>query len=222
MMLIHILFLSLLFFFCNALLEERFVAFGPSSGSIPIHDAAIAYSSDDPVGVTIAAKRLAGDLEQIMGRRPAVLIQGGANQTLARNTALTSVIIVGTANSTLMARLEKNGKVDLTDIRGKWETFKTTTVADPLPGIQHGLVIVGSDKRGAMFGIYTLSEQCGQSPYVLFRTLIALTLFFLVSIGGQMYLRPNMKSCMLCRKQPFMASPLSNTAVCSSMMKLRP
>jgi hypothetical protein len=35
----------------------------------------------------------------------------------------------------------------------------------PLPGIEHALVICGSDKRGTIFGIYDLSEQMGVSPW---------------------------------------------------------
>ena len=37
-------------------------------------------------------------------------------------------------------------------------------VPRPRPGIARALVIAGSDKRGAIYGIYDLSEQIGVSP----------------------------------------------------------
>jgi hypothetical protein len=41
----------------------------------------------------------------------------------------------------------------------------TTIVENPFKGCHKALVIAGSDKRGAIFGVYTLSEQIGVSPY---------------------------------------------------------
>jgi hypothetical protein len=40
----------------------------------------------------------------------------------------------------------------------------TTIVHNPFDGYDNALVIVGSDKRGAIFGTYSLSEQIGVSP----------------------------------------------------------
>ena len=38
-------------------------------------------------------------------------------------------------------------------------------VAHPPPGVERALVIAGSDKRGAIYGIYDLSEAIGVSPW---------------------------------------------------------
>jgi alpha-glucuronidase len=59
--------------------------------------------------------------------------------------------------------LEKRGLLNVTDVRGQWETFRTTVVTDYQKG-KDALVIAGSDKRAVVYGIYTLAEQCGQSP----------------------------------------------------------
>lgn len=144
---------------CFALLEEKFIAFNPSNGSLPLHDAAILYASDDAVGVKIASESLADDLEQITGRRPSIY-----GSPAAGNISAPSAIIIGTVDSSLVQPLARAGKMDVSDIRGKWEAFKTSVVANPFPGIRSGLVIAGSDKRGTMFGVYTLCAQCGQSP----------------------------------------------------------
>ncbi|MBV9880108.1 MAG: glycosyl hydrolase 115 family protein, partial [Gemmatirosa sp.] len=57
-------------------------------------------------------------------------------------------------------------KIDVSAITGKWESFFLQTVDNPLPGIKQALVIVGSDKRGTIYGIYDLSQQIGVSPWV--------------------------------------------------------
>jgi hypothetical protein len=143
-----------------ALLEERIVSFEDTTDSVPLHDATIVYSADDPVGLDIAATSLADDLKAITGKRPAVIKLGVGDCASCTN----NVIIAATANSTLIKTLMQDGKLDIALIDGKWESYFTSVVENPMPGIQNALVIVGSDKRGAMFGIYTLSEQCGQSP----------------------------------------------------------
>lgn len=149
---------------CLALLEERFVAFQASSGALDITNAPILYSSDDFVGVGIAAESLANDYLEITGTKPG--IQDVTRDGLSLNGSSTA-IIVGSLKSSLIQRLARNGTngtLDLQDIAGKWETFKTSIVLNPAPGIQKALVIAGSDKRGAIFGIHTLAEQSGQSP----------------------------------------------------------
>ena len=76
------------------------------------------------------------------------------------------MILIGTVGkSPLIDQLARAGKIDVSGIRGKWESFFLQTVANPLPGVDSALVIAGSDKRGTIFGIYDLSEQIGVSPW---------------------------------------------------------
>ncbi|KAF5016959.1 hypothetical protein F66182_11197, partial [Fusarium sp. NRRL 66182] len=149
--------------FCSlssALLLEPFVAFEASQGSFGLQGATIVYDDKDPVGVKIAVDSLADDLEQITGSKSDI-----SNwRALAGNHSIPSVIIAATANSSLLQSLQEKHDIDISDIQGKWETFKTVPIKSPFPGVQNGLLIVGSDKRGTMFGVYTLSEQSGQSP----------------------------------------------------------
>lgn len=146
-------------------MEEEIVSANPGSSAntaLSIVDSPILYATDDFTGVHIAARSLAADLEQITGRaRP--LLNLTANATIA--SPLVSAIIVGSVNSSLIQGLVASKTINVADIRGKWETFKTIVVDKPLAGVARGLVIVGSDKRGTIFGVYTLAEQSGQSPY---------------------------------------------------------
>ncbi|MGA2891189.1 MAG: glycosyl hydrolase 115 family protein [Terracidiphilus sp.] len=76
------------------------------------------------------------------------------------------VVLVGTiGKSHIIDRLIRERKIDVSQIEGKWESTLIQVVPHPLPGIIRGLVIVGSDKRGTIYGIYDLSEQIGVSPW---------------------------------------------------------
>ncbi|KAL2821236.1 hypothetical protein BJX63DRAFT_443666 [Aspergillus granulosus] len=149
-----------------ALLEERLVGFEPSSGAIEFNHAPILRDSSDPVGVRIATDSLAADLEEVTGIKHRVLTWDDPNNLRGDHLSNKSdlVIIAGTADSPLIAQLYEAGKMRVDDIRGKWETFRTALVRNPVRGFEFGLVIVGSDKRGTMYGVYTLSEQIGKSP----------------------------------------------------------
>ncbi|KAI1822998.1 hypothetical protein F4861DRAFT_540397 [Xylaria intraflava] len=156
-------FCSALFSLAHGLLEESVISFDRTDASVPIHNSSIVYSADDPVGVEIAVTSLAEDLGAITGTRPAVIKI--ANGTIQCATCGANAIIVSTVDSRLAKDLVQRGKLDISAIEGKWETYQTTVVDDPIPGVESALIIAGSDKRGAIYGLYTLSEQCGQSPF---------------------------------------------------------
>ncbi len=76
------------------------------------------------------------------------------------------VVIVGTLDASAQVKaLVDAGKItpaEVSAIKGKWEAY-LIKVIDP-----HTLVIAGSDPRGAVFGVYELSEQMGVSPWYFF------------------------------------------------------
>lgn len=109
-------------------------------------------------GVIRAAGDLQADVTRVTGVTPSI------GHDAARPGA--RVVIVGTlGRSALVDRLAREGRIDVSAIRGTWESFFLQTVRDPLPGVASALVIVGSDKRGTIYGIYDLSEQIGVSPW---------------------------------------------------------
>ncbi|CAH0049670.1 unnamed protein product [Clonostachys solani] len=147
-----------------ALLEERFVAFEAGNAeALELQNATIIYDPQDPKAVRIAVDSLADDLEQITGNKPSVC-EWSSSTGSCGDDEVASAIIAATVDSDLIKTLEANEKIDVSSIRGKWETFQTSIVEEPLPGVKRALLIAGSDKRGAAFGVYTLSEQSGQSP----------------------------------------------------------
>lgn len=76
-------------------------------------------------------------------------------------------VIFGTlGHSPLLDRIKRRGKLDFAQISGKREVYSFTVLEEPLDGIESALVIVGSDKRGTIYGLFHLSELLGVSPYV--------------------------------------------------------
>lgn len=68
-------------------------------------------------------------------------------------------VVVGTiGESKAVDNLILQNAIDVSDIEGKWESFKITTV-------DNTLVIAGSDKRGTIYGVYDLCEKMGVSPW---------------------------------------------------------
>lgn len=131
--------------------------------SLRIQKVYMLTSTIDWPGVIRAATDLAEDFNRATGHGLTLKLQT-AGATSATNSKF--AILVGTiGKSTLIDGLVKSGKIDVSKITGKWESFQTQIVKDPLPGITSALVIAGSDKRGSIFGIYDISEQIGVSPW---------------------------------------------------------
>lgn len=96
----------------------------------------IAYASEDWEGVKIAVRNLRQDLMAVTGTDKAPVIVGTVGK------------------SPIAAKYKKESK----QLKGKWEQYLLFT--------DNGkLVILGSDKRGTIYGIYELSRQIGVSPW---------------------------------------------------------
>lgn len=126
-----------------------------------VHDARAAdilVSPDDFKVARLAATELAADIERVTGRRPSLRAEASGLSAHA--------VVVGTlGKSPFIDALVRAGKLDVSRLRGQWETFMIATVPDPLPGVRMGLVIVGSDRRGTAFGVFELSQAVGVSPW---------------------------------------------------------
>jgi len=118
----------------------------------------IFVDEDDWKVAHIAARDLALDLERVTGHRPAV-------KHAAAKLSDHAVLVGTMGKSPAIDRLIAAGRVDVDDIKGRWESFVIVSVADPLPGVKRGLAIVGSDRRGTAYGVYELSRRIGVSPW---------------------------------------------------------
>ena len=112
----------------------------------------------DYPGVIRAAKDLQLDIERVTSVKPQLHTSTKASGS--------SIVIAGTlGKNSLIDRLVKSAKIDTSAIAEKWESFLITTLDNPLPGVSHALVIIGSDRRGTIYGIYEISKQIGVSPW---------------------------------------------------------
>ncbi|MFE2264252.1 glycosyl hydrolase 115 family protein [Streptomyces griseosporeus] len=136
-----------------------YVTFRPEPGAFPLvrsgRAVPVLVDAADHPGVRRVAADLRADIERVTGVRPA------AERGSAREIA-----IVGTVgHSPLLDGLIEAGKLDVSAIRGTWETSLQTVVEHPLPGVDRAFVIAGSDQRGAIFGAYDVSRGIGVSPW---------------------------------------------------------
>ncbi len=150
-------------------LLPKYVSATPTAGSFALASdgkaAAIYVDAADWPGVVRATKDLQADVNRVTGLTPQILDGATVNATAADRLLRGAVIIGTVGKSPIIDRLAREGKIDVSGIRGKWEAFFLQTVANPVPGIASALVIAGSDKRGTIYGIYDLSEQIGVSPW---------------------------------------------------------
>lgn len=117
-------------------------------------------SAEDHAGVRRVADHLRDDFERVCGRRPDLY----GDRAVAGPLPL--ALIVGTlGQSPLIDQLVTSGKLDTSSLSGRREKFIRLGVPAPLPGVARALVIVGSDKRGTIYGMYELSRELGVSPW---------------------------------------------------------
>ena len=117
--------------------------------------ATILIDNNEDAGVMIAARNLQEDFGRVSGNQSALIFESNNDR----------LIIVGTLDSRYIKELIKNKKIDGTELKGKNEKYLMTVVDNPIAGVKEALVIAGSNKRGAIYGIYELSEQIGVSPW---------------------------------------------------------
>ena len=145
-----------------ALGEPNYVSTQYKKGHVVIigeKDVASLYVDDkDYKGVQRAAANLQLDIERVSGKKPA-LVHNPAE--LGRY----AIIIGAIGKSELIDQLIENGKINPDNIEGQWDAYHIQTVYKPFPGVIRALVIAGSDKRGATYGTYDLSEKIGVSPW---------------------------------------------------------
>lgn len=143
--------------------EEQLVTFEGSSDLFNLVGASIFIDPVDFAGIQHAGQDLASDFGRVTrgNASPFQLVDEAGLSPVNTSTA----IIIGCIESSwMLKKLKKEGKIDTGAIKGKWESFMTAVVDNPITGCSKALIIAGSDKRGAIFGAYTLSRQIGVSP----------------------------------------------------------
>ena len=115
----------------------------------------VCMAPTEPLVVQKAAQLFAEDIRRVTGIMPEV-----TNQRTGKGSAST-LTIATLGHNARVDKLVADGRLDVADIRGGWERFVIRTLGDEL-------FIIGSDRRGAAYGVFTLSEQIGVSPWYWF------------------------------------------------------
>ena len=151
--------------FClfNICCAQTWISTEPKTGYFaliaPNNIPTVVFSSSDYSVVAITAREFVADIQRVTSVQPRV-----TNNTNDINSTAVIIGSVGTKN-TFVDKLVESGKLDVSSIKGKFESFLITTVKEPFAGISEALVIAGSDRRGTAFGVYEVSQAIGVSPW---------------------------------------------------------
>lgn len=121
-------------------------------------NARLYFDAQDFEVVKKAADLFSNDVRLVTGQAIQV---GAIENKLASNS-----IIVGTlGHNELIDKLVAKHKLDVKSLENRWESYLIEVVRNPLPGVGKALVVVGSDRRGTAYGLFTISEAIGVSPW---------------------------------------------------------
>ncbi len=139
---------------------QDFITTQKTPGAFPIVSgkkiSTICVDNHDYFLVNKAVSLLQQDIERVTLRRPVV-----TNKLSGDNL----IIIGSVGRSSLIKKLAAKKNIDTSDLAGKWETYKLQVVKHPFEGVEKALVIMGSDRQGTAYGVFTLSRQMGVSPW---------------------------------------------------------
>lgn len=119
--------------------------------------ATLYYDMGDYPVVKKVAGLFVSDIENVTGQRLKMTNEWKNEKIL---------VIVGTIEKNqAIQQLASEGKIDISSLEGAWERYLVQTVERPFPGVGKALVVAGSDRRGTAYGLFSLSEMAGVSPW---------------------------------------------------------
>ncbi|KAG7108295.1 hypothetical protein HYQ45_018136 [Verticillium longisporum] len=140
--------------------ETPIIGFDAAHGALDLAGLPVLFDKDEFEGTQIAIRNLARDLESVTGKPSALLT------TTEGQSPVDGVILVGSlARCAFLRALGREGARRVRSLEGRWETFSTHVEDSPWAFARRVFVLAGSDKRGAIFASYTLTEQAGVSPW---------------------------------------------------------
>lgn len=120
--------------------------------------ACVYYDAQDFEVVKTTAGLFANDVKEVSGQILGVATTKEAPQK--------NCIIVGTlGHNEWIDQMIAKKKLDVEPLKNRWESYLVQLVRNPLPGVDKALVIVVSDRRGAAYGLLSVSRTIGVSPW---------------------------------------------------------
>ena len=128
----------------------------PTRKNFDLKSASILFDDYESVTVKTSISLFAEDIERVSGVKP----------KLTNEMPQSNVVIVGTIGSgRWIEQLVKSKKINVSKIANGWEQFVVKVVEKPFKGVDKALVIAGSDRRGTAYGLFSISEAIGVSPW---------------------------------------------------------
>lgn len=125
--------------------------------SFSLEHCRIVYAPEEEELVSVAAQWLANDIEAVTGIRPS------AGQEIPENAG--TLILIATIQSSILPSLLPSSQINSLFTASNWEAFQIKTLEKPVRGIHHAILIIGSDRRGAAYGVAEFSAAIGVSPW---------------------------------------------------------
>lgn len=120
--------------------------------------ACVYYDAQDFEVVKTTAGLFANDVKEVSGQILGVATTKEAPQK--------NCIIIGTlGHNEWIDQMIAKKKLNVETLKNRWESYLVQLVRNPLPGVDKALVIVGSDRRGAAYGLLSVSRTIGVSPW---------------------------------------------------------
>jgi hypothetical protein len=120
--------------------------------------APVYFDTADDASVKKTAQLFAKDIERVTDKLPNVIS--------TKSEFKDYVVIIGTVDkSRIIKELIRSKKLNADKLRNQWERYTIKTINNPFKGVKQALVIVGSDRRGASYGTFSMSEAIGISPW---------------------------------------------------------
>ncbi|WP_300669922.1 glycosyl hydrolase 115 family protein [Soonwooa sp.] len=141
---------------------EPFILCQKSNDSFALNDnnsrLQIFTSNTIDKGVLRAVGNLQNDIQKVFGFIPDLI-----HQDVKGNSTLIIVGVIG--QDAIIDNLIKSKSINANDLKNKREKFIVQNINNPFNSNQNAIVIAGSDKRGAIYGVYEFSKQMGVSPW---------------------------------------------------------
>lgn len=113
----------------------------------------------DYAGIRRVSSSLAQDIQLVTEVLPQLI-------TDRMHLSKTAVIAGTIGHNDIIDSLIAEGRLEVTALRSRRESFIISVVEKPCPELDQGIVIAGSEKRGTLYGLYHISRLIGVSPWV--------------------------------------------------------
>ena len=129
------------------------------AGSTTTDKAIILYDDQDAEVVQTVIECLLSDLKAVTKKT--------FTKYRAEPSSHKNPIIIGTiGQSKHIDQLIADGKLDVSDVVGRWEAYGLQVIDNPMEGVERALVIYGSQPRSTAYAMFELSKMMGVSPWI--------------------------------------------------------